>query len=174
MEDNKNLKELRTKIESEIAAFVTKPSLNPSDVETAKNAVCLLKEIDEVLGMHGMMDETSEGRYPMRGYSHGWYPTHHDEYMDGYSMMRGRDAATGRYVSRDGDEHTSGRRYMFSYDTSGCYPSRRRSYDDGRSYHSIDDRIVDMLEKMMDDASSNYERNKLNTIIRVVDSMRGE
>lgn len=47
------------------------------------------------------------------------------------------------------------------------------SYDNGYSGHSIDDRIVDKLEHMMDSAETNYEREKLNDIIRYVDSKRG-
>ena len=189
MEDNKNLKSLRDLVEKELAAFTTKNTLNPSDVETAKNAVCLIKEINEVLRQSEGHDETSEAYRMM--HSSGCYPMYsYGEpgrmYHDGYSDARGRDAATGRYVSRgyDYDMDTSGRRYTFSYDTSHHVPydetsgrrmsGRHYSYDKGYSGHSIDDRIVDMLEKMMDDAVSNYERNKINSIIRVVDSMRGE
>ena len=169
MEDNKNLKSLRDLVEKELAAFTTKNTLNPSDVETAKNAVCLIKEINEVLRQSEGHDETSEAYRMM--HSSGCYPMYsYGEpgrmYHDGYSDARGRDAATGRYVSRgyDHDMDTSGRRMS----------GRHYSYDKGYSGHSIDDRIVDMLEKMMDDAVSNYERNKINSIIRVVDSMRGE
>lgn len=183
MEDMKVLEELREKVLKEIKPIVDKQSMTPAELNAAKEAVCLLNEIKKALGSHMDGMETSEG--PHYRYSYG-----HHEWMDPYeqSMMRGRDAATGRYISRDGMD-TSGRRYTFSYDTdgySGCRsydygdhvmnPGRtyERRHDRGYSGHSIDDRVVDMLEKMMDSAASNYERNKLNSYIRVVDSMRGE
>lgn len=171
MEDMKVLETLKEKVLSELNPVATKTTLTPADISVAKEAVCLLKEIKEVMEKHDHMDSTSEGYYPMYGHSYG----HHD-WMDPYdnSMMRGRDAHTGRFMSRDGMD-TSGRRYTFSYDSDG-YSGRNyeRGRDMGRSGHSIDDRVVDMLERMMDSAASEYERHKLNSYIRVVDSMRGE
>lgn len=180
MEDMKVLEELREKVLKEIRPIVDKQSITPSELNAAKEAVCLLNEIKKALGSHMDDMETSEGPHYMRSYGH-------HEWMDPYeqSMMRGRDARTGRFMSRDGMD-TSGRRYTFSYDSdgySGCYsygdhtnPGRsyERNRDMGRSGHSIDDRVVDMLERMMDSAASEYERRKLNSYIRVVDSMRGE
>lgn len=190
MEDMKVLEDLKETVLRDLKPVADKNSLTPTEVSVAKDAVCLLKEINEVLGggMNPMM--TSEGRH-----SYGYYDPHmyegysygHHDWMDPYeqSMMRGRDARTGRFMSRDGMD-TSGRRYTFSYDSdgySGCYsygdhtnPGRsyERNRDMGRSGHSIDDRVVDMLERMMDSAASEYERRKLNSYIRVVDGMRGE
>lgn len=176
MEDMKVLDDLRDKVLKEIKPIVDKSTITPSELSAAKEAVCLINEISKATSKHHRDDmETSEGL--------------HHEWMDPYeqSMMRGRDGRTGRFMSREGMD-TSGRHYTFSYDTdgrSGCYsyghdydmnPGRNyeRRHDRGYSGHSIDDRVVDMLEKMMDSASSNYERNKLNTYIRVIDSMRGE
>lgn len=199
MEDMKVLDTLKEKVLTELNPIATKASLTPTDISVAKEAVCLLKEIEEVFEKRtdgGM--ETSEGRrgshisygyhhdpYMYDGYAYGYYQTPGRMYsygdermMDHHSMARGRSPITGRYVSRDGDMDTSGRRYTFSYDTDPQYRSYGRSYeqrrDTGRSGHSIDDRIVDMLEHMMDNEDSNYARNKINTIIRVVESMRGE
>ena len=77
------------------------------------------------------------------------------------------------FFSADTDGHSGCYSYGHDYDMN---PGRNyeRRHDRGYSGHSIDDRVVDMLEKMMDSAASNYERNKLNTYIRVIDSMRGE
>lgn len=237
MEDMKVLETLKEKVLEELRPVATKNSLTPNEISVAKEAVCLLKEIEEVLEKGEEKMETSEGRGRSRssygrGSSRGYYDpymyepyaygpymgygepgrmyAYGDEYMmSRNSMARGRDPMTGQYISRGMDgQDTSGRRYTFSYDTDsydgrsrggsgrsyeggrgnsgrsyedsyegGSMNSGRsyeRSRDSGRSGHSIDDRIVDMLERMMDTATSNYERNKLNTIIRVVDSMRGE
>lgn len=185
--DNKALMDLRSNIMREISNLVaTKPSLTPNEINNAKEAVCLIEKIDEVLRKNSDNEEyeTSEGRrmmyYPNAQYSYGWYdPYMHDGYAygddhmsgrrysrgdwDTHSMMRGRDAAAERYVSRGEDMYNSGRMVRGSF-----------SYDNGRSGHSIDDRVVDQLERMMDSAKSDYERHKLNQYIRVVESMKGE
>lgn len=64
------------------------------------------------------------------------------------SYERGRSPMTGRYVSRDG-------RY-------------NDSYDRGYSGHSIGDRAVDRLEKMMDDAGSEFERETIKRYISMI------
>ena len=162
------LKKLRDRVEKNLESLAEKENMTPGELETATKAVCLIKDIDKV--MHGDY-ETSEGMremmYPHKKYSYGWYDPH---VHDGYSEMRGRDAATGRYVSREGDsdhdiDHSGRRMRGMSYG---------RYYDHGYSGHSIDDRIIDKLEHMMDEAQSDYERHKLNQIIRVVESMKGE
>lgn len=180
--DNKTLKDLRDRAEKEIANLLaTKPTLSSVEVSNAKEAVCLIKEIDEVLEGKGEY-ETSEGmrrtRYPNMEYSYGpgramYYPNmeyaygpdtmsgraihypgmtySYDGRMD-YSGARGRDAATGRYVSR-GD---------------------RAMHDMTYSGHSIEDRAIQKLEEMMDTAKSDYERQRINQFIRVIESMIGE
>lgn len=202
MKDMKVLEDLKETVLRDLKPVADKNSLTPTEVSVAKDAVCLLKEINEVLGGEMNPMETSEAGRSMRsmsGHSYGYYDPYmresysygYNDFMDpySYSMMRGRDARTGRFMSRDGMD-TSGRRYTFSYDSdgySGCYDSygsygdrmnsgrgSERSRDSGRSGHSIDDRVVDMLEHMMDSAASEYERHKLNSYIRVIDSMRGE
>lgn len=62
-----------------------------------------------------------------------------ESYYRGGSYRRGRSPRTGRYVSMDPYE--------------------------GSSHHSIKDRVVDKLERMMDDAGSNYERDYLSGLI---------
>ena len=160
--DNKALKNLREHLEKEIEALVTsKPSLTPTEVSNAKEAVCLIQKIDEVVdGSYKYDDETSGGmprmHYPHHGYSYGWEEPHMYDSESGrmrhYSGSRGRDASTGRYVSRDG----------------------RTVHDMMYSGHSIEDRVISKLEEMMDTAKSDYERQRLNQFIRVVESMIGE
>lgn len=194
MED-KVLMKLRDTVENDIEQLVaTKSSLTPTEIENAKNAVCLIKEIDETIrgGKVEYKYETSEGMghayhsYP--GYSYGWYdPYMHgdysygdrggrmysygDEYDRTHSMARGRSATTGRFVSRGDDRAWMRDRDM---DMSGRRMHGSFSYDSGMSGHSIEDRIIEKLEEMMDNAKSDYERMKINQIIRVTDSMKGE
>lgn len=79
--------------------------------------------------------------YEDEGYSgEDWSRGHNSSYM------RGRSPSTGRYMSRGG------------------------SYDMERSGHSIKDRVIDKLERMMDESSSDYERQ---TIRNYINDLRG-
>lgn len=59
-----------------------------------------------------------------------------ESYDHGRSYRRGRSPRTGRYVSM--------------------------GMNDGVSRHSINDRIVDKLERMMDESGSDYERSVIS------------
>lgn len=186
-------KDLERLTKKELRSLVDKGTLSGSEVETAKKAVCLLKMLEEDYDKDPMMEDGdySEASYASRRrggrmISHATHPMHWDD----MSYARGRDGATGRFVSRgrmyddrsyeggrmyDGRSHMRGRSY--GYEDGDEYMSGRRmiiSYDNGYSGHSIDDRIVDALEQMMDQAVTDYERGKLNEVIRFVDSRRGQ
>lgn len=192
-------KDLEKLTKKELRALVDKGSLSGSEVETAKKAVCLLKMLEDDYDKDLMMDDSdySEASYATRHMggrmsSHSMRPMHWDD----MSYARGRDGATGRFVSRgrmyddrsyegnrmrDGRSYNQGRSYergrSYGYEDGDEYMSGRRmiiSYDNGYSGHSIDDRIVDALEQMMDQAVTDYERGKLNEVIRFVDSRRGQ
>lgn len=127
------------------------------DVECAYTAAKLYKTLQDIKMNSGFIDgikgeyETSGARMP-RIY-----------YGEEMSHMRGRDAATGRYVSR-GDDHMDDR-------TSERYYDYRihGTTSDGRSMHSIKDRAIDCLEKMADNAKTNHERQKLMEFIGMID-----
>lgn len=186
-------KDLERLTKKELRSLVDKGTLSGSEVETAKKAVCLLKMLEEDYDKEEMIgdDDYSEASYSSRRrggrmMSHAMHPTHWDD----MSYARGRDGATGRYVSRgrmyDDRSYEGGRMYdgrsrmrgrSYGYEDGDEYMSGRRmiiSYDNGYSGHSIDDRIVDALEHMMDQAVTDYERGKLNEVIRFVDSRRGQ
>ena len=107
------------------------------------------------------MDENSGVRYPRISYGY-------DE-----SYARGRDAATGRYMSRGRDEmwyddRSYGDR---SYGHQSYAPGMNRSmgYNDNTSGHSIEDRMIWALEQQMDTAKSDYERQQIK---EEIDSIR--
>lgn len=107
-------------------------TLNSTDVKTVMDAVCLMLKIGE---FREWMEGEEDPEYSNRGYS-----------MRHNSYRRGRDAMTGRYVSR-----SDGRSYRNNfYD--------RMSMDDGYSQHSIKDRMIANLENMMDEAGGEHER----------------
>ena len=78
---------------------------------------------------------------------------------EGYSTRRGRDATTGRYVSRDS---------MGSYDDRGSFGSYNGSYDrgsyaDGYSGHQ---KMIQHLERMYDEAEDEKERQMISEWMR--------
>lgn len=139
MKDYKTLEELNDLIEKELKTMVQKGSLTPNELESAEKAVCLMEKIIRL--KEGFYDDGYSSRYsmPRMGYDM--------QYGDG-SYARGRSSVTGRYVSRDG----------------GYYDG----YSQGYSGHSIEDRAVDSLERIMDSAESQYERDQLRKFIRQI------
>lgn len=146
MKDHEMLNRLEELTVEGLKAINKKGELSEADLKKAKDAVCLLSMIEGLRNGEPVMD--GENGYSMRG-AWGVYPIHggmdwgyhdrmpHDETW-GNSNMRGRSPVTGRYVSRDS----------------------------GYSGHSINDRMIDNLEKMMDQASSEYERQQIENEIR--------
>lgn len=85
-----------------------------------------------------------EGGYSETGYSYEW-PVY-----DRYPMSgnRGRSPMTGRYVSRE------------------ARPNR------GMSGHSIKDRMISKLEQMMDETSSEYEKEEITKYIHSLEASK--
>lgn len=102
-----------------------------------KDDLCCIKEMVEITYkiqiVEAMNDEDG-------GYSE-YYP---EDRMT--SRMRGRDARTGRYMSR----RTS------------------RNYDGHMSGHSLHDRMIAALENTMDQASSDYDREQIKAWIHKI------
>lgn len=147
----------RKVIVDELDKLFSKGNLSPAETEAAKCAVCLLKEMDEEFG----------GR----------------EMDDGYSERRGSRMSRRTY-SMDGMAYDDGRMpyreyAITSYDNRGRSSNRSpmaNSRRDGRySGHSINDRMVECLEKLMDSAESDYEAGKVKEMIHFIrdDEMNG-
>lgn len=71
---------------------------------------------------------------------------------DDFSYSRARNPMTGRYLSHN-DSVTSHRYYD-------------GAFHHGYSGHSIKDRMIDQLERMVDEAQSDYERKLIKEEIR--------
>lgn len=143
----------RKVVVDELDKLFSKGSLSPAETEAAKTAVCLLKEMDEVFGGEGMMDdgysERRGGRMSRRSYD--WPST------DG--RMPYREYAITSYDGRGGNQG-GGR--------GGSSRAMSRDGRSGYSGHSINDRVVEKLENLMDSAESDYERQKIREFIRFV------
>lgn len=100
--------------------------------------------------MRGSYDGMSNRMGYSRDYSTRTYPTvrvgrysmdnHMDESYDDYSEARGRDAITGRYVSRD-------------------------NYDPGYSRHTAEQKVTRKLEDMLDTTQDPHIREALTQAI---------
>lgn len=169
-EDMKTLCDLKEIINKELHKNVEKGTLNVAEVDAVNKAVTILEKIakiehlckeDELMEKNS--DNYSGAFYNIRNFppqmprpnmsynSYGYDGMHHWTPEMDYSGERGRSATTGHYVSRGG-EH---------YDHMG------RSHDT-HSGHSINDRMVDQLERMMDTATSDFERQQILDKIKMI------
>ena len=143
---------LETDFEKEIDRIISNGTINPTEVKTVTDALCLmLKSIEYQDYLHDEEDGYSERSY-----------------------RRGRSPVTGRYVSRRGpemsmryDDPCIGHSMNYGHG-SYSHPMSRNAYDNGYSGHSIEDRMVAELERMMDQAQSEYERQTIMSEIRAI------
>lgn len=161
---------LKTKAKESMKYYSEKDDWKPEDLKFAKEAVELYDKVCETKmndgiweGMKGgIMDENSGARYPRISYGYG------------DSFARGRDAATGRYVSRGGEDMWYDNRSFNNgsygnqnygghsgYQSYGGNMNRSMGYNDNTSGHSIEDRMIWALEQQMDTAKSDYERQQI-------------
>lgn len=130
-------------IEREVDKIITAGTINPTEVKTVTDAICLMLKSLEF----GEWLQDGEGM--------------------GSSYRRGRSPVTGRYVSRSMDPYS-----MSMHDGSyGGRAYNMDMYDRDYSGHSIKDRMIAKLETMVDMAKSDYERQEVMNAIRTINSM---
>lgn len=139
-------KEIMERIEDEACRICKKDPLSKDDVMILGQLVDMMKD----LSTRTTMDEYSDMYLTPEEYSERWH-----------SMRRGRSPSTGRYTSMRSEP------YMDSYRDS--YGMRNMgSYNDGYSGHSINDRMIDALERMMDTAKTEHERETIRKRIEEI------
>ncbi len=136
----KAMEDLTKVAEKALQQVADKGDLTPAEADAALKAVCLLEKIWK--------------------YQHIEEITMGEDFEDMYSSMGTMpDPMHDEWVSRTGR--------MRSH-----YPSwnirRSGMYDDARSGHSITDRAIDSLEKMMDEAKSTYEKDQIKEMIKEI------
>lgn len=140
--------ELKDNVQNALKPLAKKDNISPAEIEAAKNAVSLIKKIDE-------MCEKEE--WNKEGYS--------QRHMGGNSYKDDPYRRWEIMSYRDGTNMDSSMGYPY-------YPSpmynHEGSYRDSSDYsrHSIKDRSIDALERLMDKAGSDYERQKIKEYIR--------
>lgn len=131
----------------EIMKVAKKGEVAANEWENLDAVVNVMKNVKKVQMMLPEWEEGSDG-YSSRSYNTPFTPRmsyrndrSYENQYDGMSNARCRSRTTGRYMSRD----------------------------TGRSMHSIKDRVVDAIERMYDDASTDHERTVLDDMIRKIE-----
>ena len=152
MDMNKTYSKIEEKLDSDICELIKKPNMSRDELMMLGQAVDILKDISTVKAMDaygGNEDDYSSASYASRAmtrrsmdYTRG--------YDDGMSMAQNRSPRTGRFVSgNDG------------------WDVRSNGYD-GRSGHSINDRMIDNIERMYDNAGTEHERAEIQDVINYI------
>lgn len=141
--------ELKENVENALRPITKKDNITPAEIEVSKNAVKLVNEIDKMC---------EKAKYDEEGYS--------QRMMDGHSY--GDDPyRRWEILSYRGD----GRSMAYPYYPTMTYGRDATYSHTGSDYsrHSIKDRAIDTLERLMSEASSEYERQKIKEYIRKVE-----
>lgn len=153
---------LKTRTEESLRYYAEKKDWKEPDLECAHKAAELYDKLQEI-----EMNEEYRGD----GQSYGRHMRM--PYVDG-SFARGRDADTGRYISR-ADRHEDHYPYDDmsrdrSYARGGNHGGDRRggrSYGDGS--HAESDKMIQELEVMMDRATNDRDREKFREMIAMIE-----
>ena len=141
---NDTMDTLKKKAIEALETYAGKENWKADDLEGAKNAVKLYNEICDAQMKDGIWEEM-KGDWDNSGYNapHGYT-----------RISYGHDRMMPRYSGYRNDMRYDGR------------------YDDGNSTHSIKDRMIAALEKQMDEAHSEYEREEVRKAIQDIERLR--
>ena len=158
MIDSELLKGLKKATEKNLMELGKKPDLNAAETKAAKDAFELL---DYLCYKVEACDAKEKGYSQYSGYSMDRRP-YREYQITSYMPPHG-------HMSFDG--------MMYDDPSRNHYPNTmpgRRSYGDpyayGYSGHSINDRLISLVEGMYDEAKSDYEREQLNKFISMIRS----
>ena len=173
--DMESMKKLKGTVEKCLDDLSKKPDLSPAETKAALDGM-ELRELLKCEIEDCKMKEDKE--YSERGYSGDGTP-YRQYHITSYGMPFRMTNADGSYrmphVSYDGHSMNDG--YSGDYGVQGWYRSKDSEpyynspeYSERRGYsrHSIGDRVVEKLERMMDKTDSDYERDELHKFIRMV------
>lgn len=196
-ESMENMKKVVAKCLDEL---MMKPDLTPGETKAALDGFKLHDElccrIEDCKNEEDMKSDYSDRRYSERGYS-GYSSSNRPYHITSYGYPeRAYSERNSRRMSRDSGTsygYSNGPSYGYS-DAPGWYQSNNypmpmrgyghesyygnqynngSEYSDRRGYsrHSIGDRVVSMVEKMMDSAESDYEKQELQKYIKTIRAM---
>ena len=116
---------LKEKTEDTFRFYVEKKNWDPQDIELLEKTAKLYDKLQTIQMNTGTWENMKQGGMSY-GMSYGMPRYPHYAYGSEESYMRGRDANTGRFMSR------------------------APHYDDGRSMHSVKDQAIQRLEQLME------------------------
>lgn len=136
----------REEAEKTLGELVNKGFNNASDLCCAKDAVKILTNVATIEAMERAQWTGEESRR-MHGVSYGY--SYNDPYWEAESMRRGRNAL-GQFTSR------------------GMEPQSRMDYDHGYSGHSVNDIMIQSLERSITPDMNEVERQRIYDQIRAI------
>lgn len=167
------MKKILAATEKSIMDLKAKPDLSPQETRAGLDGM-LLRELllCEIENCKQMEEEYSERSYSRRNGSYNQYGGR--SYGDGSYNLYGRRPTSVMYP---GDYAGYDMEWMRPHDPmyyEGAFNMRGGRVPHGsvstREYsrHSVGDRVVNTLEKMMDATESDYEREELHKFIRMI------
>lgn len=160
MADIKILEDIGSVIEKELKRSAEKGTLNPAEMDAVNKAVNALEKIEKVKSIH---EEREYREKHPDNYSGAFYNIRNFPQFPSLNMDQRAPMSYNSYGWYDG--MASGERGR-SQDT-GRFVSRE-THHDNYSGHSINDRMVDTLEHMMDTATSEFERQQILDKIKMI------
>ena len=130
--------EATERLTTEMQTIMRKPNWGGPDIKLVSDLLCDMKEALYIAQMAQEQMQGGGGYSGRRGYSHAMGGS----YSNGYSAM-GENSGN-------------------NYSGEGSYAGAGNGYSGGGySQHSIDDRVIAMLEDMAGRAGSDYERSRI-------------
>ena len=162
-----SIKKLKATVEKCLEELSKKSDLNPAETKAALDGMELRELLQCELDNCKAKDDAEKFD---KGYS-----GHDRPYREYYITSYGRPVQVAypdwNSMSMRSMPHMRG--YSGDYGVEGWYRSNNdmeRNERQGYSRHSIGDRVVEKLERMMDTTDSDYERQELHKFIRMVRS----
>ncbi len=147
----KMYEELKDNVKNVIKPLVKKDNLSPAELEALANGLTVVHKVNQICKEE---DEREMGEVSKRGMSRD-YRSGDEPYRRWEIMSYG-----------DGRDSSYGYPHMGSPYWGDSSYARSQDY----SRHSIKDRAIDKLERLMSEAGSDYERQKIKEYIHKVES----
>ena len=162
-----SMENMKKVVEKCLDDLMKKSDLTPAETKTALDGFKLYDEL-----CCRIEDCKNVEEQPERGYSGNSTPRHY--HMTSYGLPEMARSERNYHDSRDwyqGNNYPMSMNGMRGYCDDPYYYGSEYSERRGYSRHSIGDRVVSMVEGMMDSAKSDYERQELQKYIRTIRAM---
>lgn len=159
------LKKLKQMTEKNIVELTKKNEISAAETSALKNGADLL----DWLNYQIEKCEMKESEHPQYSGHDGIRATPRRYNITSYGYPPYMDYDGGVYYAEDGRSYTMVPTPMMAQ-ASQMSRNSMRSNNQGYSRHSINDRAVSCLEKMMDSTDSDYERQQVGKFIEMIRS----